>query len=76
MSEIRGRGMSDEAIAATHAKLLATFRTGRTETLAWRRGQLESLRRLCVDNGEQICAALYGDFGRPKMEVEPRGTDG
>jgi len=62
-------GTSEQEIRAAHAKLGATFRSGRTKSYEWRREQLLGLRRLCLENSDDICAALYEDLGRPKMEA-------
>mmetsp|Transcript_44415 Transcript_44415/g.117553 ORF Transcript_44415/g.117553 Transcript_44415/m.117553 type:complete len:520 (-) Transcript_44415:29-1588(-) len=63
------RVFSDEHIAKAHAQLVETFRSGRTKTYEWRKAQLEGLRRLCVENSEQVCKAIISDLGRPKMEA-------
>lgn len=41
-----------QAIAEAHRGLRATFATGRTATLAWRRAQLEGMRRMLTENTE------------------------
>jgi len=63
------RVTSDEAIAAAHAQLVATFQTGRTKTFEWRKAQLEAMRRLAVERAPEMTAAVVADLGRPKLEA-------
>lgn len=59
--------MSDtEALVAS---LRATFRSGRTKPLAWRRAQLTALRALFTDNREAIADALHADLRKPRPEA-------
>ncbi|MFI6151769.1 aldehyde dehydrogenase family protein [Kitasatospora sp. NPDC051170] len=51
------------------ASLGATFRSGRTRPLAWRRAQLTALRALFADNREAIADALYADLRKPRFEA-------
>lgn len=51
-------------------RLRATFRTGRTKPLAWRRQQLIRLRDLLTDNRAAIADALYADLRKNRAEVE------
>ncbi|WP_411107716.1 aldehyde dehydrogenase family protein [Streptomyces sp. cmx-4-9] len=51
------------------ARLRATFATGRTKPLAWRTGQLEALRRLLTERGEELAAALHADLGKSRQEA-------
>jgi aldehyde dehydrogenase (NAD+) len=44
------------------------FLSDETKTVAWRRRQLEQMRRLLIENQEVFCAALYKDFGKPPFE--------
>ncbi|OBB17648.1 aldehyde dehydrogenase [Mycolicibacterium setense] len=46
------------------AELRRVFDTGRTRGLAWRRSQLESIERMCVECEPEIVAALGKDLGR------------
>ena len=55
----------DEAIAT----LRATFRSGRTKDLKYRRWQLKQLYWLVADNHEAIIEALHKDLGRPEFET-------
>ncbi|GAC1586523.1 MAG: aldehyde dehydrogenase family protein [Acidimicrobiales bacterium] len=50
------------------AELRATFNTGRTRPLAWRRRQLEGLRRLLSEAEPELLAALATDLGKPAVE--------
>ncbi len=56
-------------IPAVVARLRATFATGRTRDLEWRRRQLRALESLVVDNEEAIAAALKADLGRQPFEA-------
>jgi len=56
------------AIREAHARLLATYATGRTRRYEWRVEQLEGVRRLLTENSERVCDAVRADLGRPKME--------
>jgi len=51
------------------AHLRATFDSGRTRPLAWRREQLEGLIRFVRENGDALVEALQADFGKPELEA-------
>jgi len=46
----------------------ATFRTGHTTPLAWRRHQLEQMKKMLEDNEERFIEALRVDLGKPTVE--------
>jgi aldehyde dehydrogenase (NAD+) len=56
--------------AATVARLNKTFASGRTRDLAWRRAQLEALRRLVTEGEAALIAALQADFSKPAFETQ------
>ena len=58
-----------DEIAPTVARLRATFDSGRTRPLAWRRQQLEGLLRFAKENGDALVAALQADMGKPELEA-------
>ncbi|GFN04757.1 hypothetical protein Smic_33130 [Streptomyces microflavus] len=58
-----------ESPAELVARLRATFRTGRTKDLAWRTGQLERLRALLTEHGDDLAAALRADLGKSRKEA-------
>ncbi|MEU9607455.1 aldehyde dehydrogenase family protein [Streptomyces sp. NPDC048057] len=62
---------TDEAadVPATVARLNATFATGRTKPLSWRKAQLRALRRLLVEQQGVFTAALHSDLGKNATEV-------
>src|SRR6185295_4673496 len=62
------------APAAILERLRKTFASGRTRDIAWRRGQLEALRRLCVEGEPRIVAALEADFAKPAFETKVTET--
>ncbi len=51
------------------AALRATFESGRTRPLAWRREQLQGLRRMLVEREADLLAALATDLGKPPAEA-------
>ena len=51
-----------------HARLSATFDSGKTLPLEYRRAQLLSLARLTQDNADALLGALHSDLGRHKLE--------
>jgi len=55
--------------AALTKSLRATFDSGRTRPLAWRREQLAGLRRMMVEGEGELLEALRVDLGRPKVEA-------
>ncbi|GLX49598.1 aldehyde dehydrogenase [Streptomyces hygroscopicus subsp. hygroscopicus] len=66
----RRAGFTAEDAAALVGRLRATFRTGRTRPLAWRREQLSRLRALLTENGEDIAAALHADLRKSRAEAD------
>jgi aldehyde dehydrogenase (NAD+) len=57
-----------ESHADIAERLRATFATGRTRPLAWRRRQLEAMLRLLHDGEAELLAALDADLGKPAVE--------
>ena len=56
--------------ASVLAKTLrATFDSGRTRPLAWRKEQLAGLRRMMEEGEEELLEALRLDLARPKVEA-------
>lgn len=51
------------------APLRAAFNRGKTRPLAFRRQQLEALRRLISENEERLFEALSKDLGKPQVEA-------
>ncbi|ALL85168.1 aldehyde dehydrogenase (plasmid) [Pseudonocardia sp. EC080619-01] len=47
------------------ARLRATFATGRTRSLSWRRRQLRGIERLVGEREKELAEALAADLGRP-----------
>ena len=56
------------SIAAQVAAIRATYRSGTTRPLAWRRRQLEAMVRMLEDNETELQAALATDLGKPVAE--------
>ncbi|MFI2348852.1 aldehyde dehydrogenase family protein [Streptomyces sp. NPDC019443] len=51
------------------ARLRATFRSGRTKPLSWRREQLTGLRTMLTEHSQEFAAALRADLGKSEREV-------
>jgi len=49
------------------ANLKAVFESGKTKNLAWRREQLQAVKRMFEENHEDITAAVRADLGGPKL---------
>jgi aldehyde dehydrogenase (NAD+) len=58
-----------DEIPALVARLRATFDSGRTKPLEWRRRQLEGLLAFAKEQGDELVAALQADFGKPELEA-------
>jgi len=52
------------------ARMRATFEGGRTREMAWRRGQLEALRRLLLEREGRLIEAIAKDFAKPAFETQ------
>jgi aldehyde dehydrogenase (NAD+) len=50
------------------AGLTATFNSGKTKDLAWRRGQLQAVERMMREREQDIFDALQSDLGKSAME--------
>jgi len=50
-------------------RLRATFESGRTRDLAWRRAQLDGIERMLEENEDRIAEALHADLRKPPQEV-------
>ena len=56
-------------IPATVARLRATFASGRTRSVEWRKQQLKALGAMVSENEAAIAAALEQDLGRKPFEA-------
>ncbi|KAF8179202.1 aldehyde dehydrogenase [Pholiota molesta] len=56
-------------IPKIHASLRATFRSGLTKPLAWRRHQLLQLARFVKDHQDGLAAAIHADLSKPLLEA-------
>jgi aldehyde dehydrogenase (NAD+) len=56
-------------IPQTVAKLRATFATGRTRSVEWRKQQLTALETLMAENEAAVADALEQDLGRKPFEA-------
>jgi aldehyde dehydrogenase (NAD+) len=50
------------------ADLRATYNSGHTRPLAWRKNQLEQLIKMLEENEAEFLAALKTDLGKPAVE--------
>lgn len=50
-------------------RLRATFDSGRTRPLKWRRAQLDAMQRMLAENEDAIAKALHADLAKPAQEV-------
>ncbi|NMA53712.1 MAG: aldehyde dehydrogenase family protein, partial [Bifidobacterium sp.] len=50
-------------------RLRDAYATGVTKPLAWRRGQLNALRRMITENKQAIIDAVAADLGKPASET-------
>ena len=50
------------------ANLTATFDSGKTQDLAWRRTQLKAIARMMSERESELFAALHADLGKCAME--------
>ncbi len=67
-STSRSASRSASEMADTVARLRATFATGRTRRVEWRRQQLLALQRMVEENESSITLALEADLGRNPFE--------
>ncbi|KAI0266374.1 aldehyde dehydrogenase [Gloeopeniophorella convolvens] len=58
-----------EDIQKIHAKAVATFKSGITRPLAWRRKQLIQLGKLIQENEDRLAEAIRIDLGKPRLEA-------
>lgn len=49
------------------ANLKSVFDSGKTKNLAWRREQLEAIKRMVAENHDDLTAAVRADLGGPKL---------
>lgn len=55
-------------IVGLFSKLTATFNSGKTKELAWRRSQLQAVERMMQEREGDFLAALQADLGKPAQE--------
>eukprot|EP01137_Pigoraptor_chileana_P026264 Opistho-2@96979 len=57
-----------KSIPETVSTLRATFATGRTRDIAWRKAQLEAFERMINDHKDALIESVQKDLRRPKFE--------
>jgi len=60
--------VTDPRIDGLADRLRSTFRLGVTRPLAWRRRQLQQMRRMLVEHEDEFLDALAADLGKPRTE--------
>jgi aldehyde dehydrogenase (NAD+) len=60
---------SASGVGEAVAKLRATFASGRTRSVEWRKQQLLAIEKMMAENEEAIAAALEQDLGRSRFEA-------
>jgi aldehyde dehydrogenase (NAD+) len=65
---VTGVAASAATPAETVARLRRSFDAGRTRPAAWRRAQLEALRRLLTEGAGELETAMRCDLGKPPPE--------
>lgn len=60
--------VADPRIDGLADRLRATYRSGLTRPLNWRRRQLQQMRRMLVDHEDEFLDALATDLGKPRTE--------
>ena len=60
--------MEQSPITRDHAQLRATFRSGKTRPVAWRKQQLRQLGKLLKENEDALLEALASDLGKSNFE--------
>src|SRR4051812_28169654 len=74
MTPIRGAPMAlqlmntGSSVVEAVAEARASFRSGRTRPVSWRRAQLEALKRLLKEEESAIFEALWADLRKPRLE--------
>jgi aldehyde dehydrogenase (NAD+) len=60
--------MSTTQVIEARERLRATFRSGKTRSIAWRKQQIKQLRTLVKENEDALLAALKSDLGKSSFE--------
>lgn len=61
--------MTADSIVSLLERLRATFRSGRTRDIAWRRAQLKRVKQMVEERQDELIAALNADLGKPYFEA-------
>ena len=56
-------------VTATVEGLNTTFRSGKTQSMAWREQQLKNLLKMVAENEEEIAKAVYKDLRKSRTEA-------
>lgn len=58
-----------DEIPSIFRDLRASFNTGKTKSVAWRKQQIEQVFKMCEEQKEAFAAAANADFHRPHAET-------
>lgn len=59
----------DASILGAADRLREAFDRGETRPLEWRRNQLQQLKTMMSEQGDELVRALQADFGKPELEA-------
>jgi len=59
---------ASEPAAEVVGRLRQTFESGRTRPVAWRRAQLQAIKRMLVEHEDEFLEALTADLGKSSVE--------
>ncbi|CAF5048992.1 unnamed protein product, partial [Rotaria sp. Silwood1] len=58
-----------DSIPSIFQDLRASFKSGKTKSIAWRKRQIEQLYKMCDEQKDVFASAAYADFHRPSAET-------
>ncbi len=58
-----------DSIPGIFKDLRATFNSGKTRPIAWRKRQIEQIYKMCDEQKEVFASAANADFNRPSTET-------
>ena len=59
----------EDSIPNIFKDLRASFNSGKTKSLAWRKRQIEQLYKMCDEQKDVFASAVHADFHRPAAET-------
>ncbi|CAF5032369.1 unnamed protein product, partial [Rotaria sp. Silwood1] len=58
-----------DSIPSIFQDLRASFKSGKTKSIAWRKRQIEQLYKMCDEQKDVFASAAHADFHRPSAET-------